>query len=154
MTMTRNSRTSCSLLLLVREGHRFESRFQNRLLDSRFSMVSSIILGDCLGHCFAVANFVSFHIGISLLSHSKKQSNISCDVKRNDYNMYHFLNVKNSALFSSYVYVSIIWSSEEAVLISLCDFKRLGGLMEDSVLSVKRNSIYTFYLNEFQVRKG
>jgi hypothetical protein len=38
----------------------------------------------------------------------EKQSNMSRDVKHSGYNMYHFLNVKNSALCSSYVYVGII----------------------------------------------
>jgi len=33
---------------------------------------------------------------------------VSCDVKRNGYNMYHFLNVNNSAFCSSYVYVGIM----------------------------------------------
>ena len=64
MTMTRNSRASRSLLLPVREGHRFESRFENGLSDPRFSMVSAISFGDCLGQCVAVATVVSFHIGI------------------------------------------------------------------------------------------
>jgi len=154
MTMTRNSRTSRSLLPPVREGHRFESRFENRLSDQRFSMVSAIILGDCLGHCVAVAIVVSFHIGISLLSHSK--NNLTYHVMWNGMVTIctTFLTLK-TLHFAHPTYMSVSYDP----LKKQCRFPfalltHWGFVMEGSGLSVKRNCIYTFHLNEFQVWKG
>ena len=52
-------------------------------------MVCPINLGDCLGHIVAVA-IVVFPHRYNFIKSFEKQSNL-CDVKCNDYNMYHFL---------------------------------------------------------------